>query len=161
MGIDPDRVIQVSAPKPKNVLWALEEGLGHGALTAVVGVLPENDRAYDFTSSRRLALRAAAHGVTPLLIRDGTQAGMATAAATRWSVAAEPSAPQRRGGPVRPGLGPPRWRVHLSKSKKGLSGQWRLEWDHETLSFRMAAPLADRAPVWPPLLTEQGWATAS
>lgn len=148
IGLDPGRLIEVRAAKAQNVLWALEEGLGHPALAAMIGLLPENAGAYDFTASRRLALRAAETGVTPLLIRGRPASETATAAATRWSVAAEPSPPHNYVGYARPGLGGPCWRVSLVKSKRGISGCWGVEWDHETFSFRLSAPLADRTPLW-------------
>lgn len=146
-GLDPDRLIEVRAAKAENILWALEEALGHAGLAAAVGLLPENARGYDFTASRRLALRAAEHGVTALVLGPRTQEGIATAAATRWSVASAPSAPRSYVGQARPGLGIPRWKAALTKSRKGISGQWRVEWDHETFSFRLSAPLADRTPL--------------
>ena len=160
-GFDPDRLIQLSAPKTQGVLWALEEGLANSALAAVIGVLPENDRAYDFTASRRLAMRAAENGVAALLIRNRPTSEAATAAETRWSIAAEPSEPQHRAGQLMPGLGAPRWQLQLTKCKRGTPGRWRVEWDHETLSFRLAAPLADRTPVRANRATRQGWAAAS
>ncbi|WP_048646083.1 ImuA family protein [Nitratireductor soli] len=161
LGFDPDRLIQIAARKSIDILWALEEGLAHAPLAAVVGVLPENAHDYDFSASRRLAMRAARQGVTAFIFRGRENPGMSTAAETRWSVASLPSLP----APVpamgaRPGLGfglgAPRWQVKLTKCKKGTPGGWLsnqpdgwdVEWDHETLSFRLPAPLADRAPAW-------------
>ncbi|MCI5076646.1 inducible mutagenesis protein A [Oricola sp.] len=145
-GIDPDRLIHVSAPKTQTMLWALEEALANRAVSVVTGILPENDRFYDFTPSRRLVLGAARHGVTALVFATHPQAGGATAAMTRWSVAAEPGIAAPRAGQAVPGLTAPRWHVHLLRSRRGGRGQWHLEWNHETLSFRLAAPLADRTP---------------
>lgn len=145
-GIDPARLIHVGVPKPQNVLWTLDEALAHKSVTAAVGLLPPSDRAYGFTASRRLSMRAARHGATALILAGKPDIAMATASAMRWSVRAEPSLPARRTGQAIPGLGAPRWHVRLIKSRHGGAGQWHLEWDHETLSFRLAAPLADRAP---------------
>lgn len=146
-GIDPDRVIHVNAPKPKNMLWALDEALTNQAVAAAIGFLAENDRTYDFTASRRLAMRAASHGATALLFTSQPGFAMATAAETRWSVKPASSQPMHRRGQPVPGLGVPRWHIRLTKCRRGGAGQWHLEWNHETLSFRLAAPLADRAPV--------------
>jgi protein ImuA len=147
-GIDPARVLHVEAPRPRDLLWSLEEALACGALAAVVGVLPEGDRAYDFTASRRLSMRAAQSGATALLVGDGGSLDMATAALSRWSVAAAASPPAHYTGQAVPGLGPPRWHARLLKSRKGAPGElWNLEWSHETLSFRLAAPLGDRPPL--------------
>jgi len=168
LGCDPDRLVQLRAPKGENVLWAMEEGLENPALAAVVGVLPNNDRAYDFTASRRLAMRAAASGVTALLIRSQRTPGNATAAQTRWRIAAAPSEEQPWAGGRMPGLGAPQWQVQLTKSKNGALGEWRVRWDDETFSFRLAAVLADRAasraPAQPAVAvsrTPRGWAAAS
>ena len=155
-GFDPGRLIRVEARKGIDILWALEEGLAHSALTAVIGVLPEGDRAYDFTASRRLAMRAARLGVTALVLRHQAYAGAATAAETRWSVKTLPSASFGR-AKLRPG--PPRWRIELIKSRKGTPGAWDVEWDHETLSFRLSARLGDRAQTW--THGAGGWAEAS
>lgn len=146
-GIDPDRVVQVEVKKTADLLWSLEEALDHPSLAVVVGLLPEGDRLYDFTASRRLAMRAARHGATVLLLGAAPVFDMATAASTRWSLAALASRPVPHVGQAVPGLGPPRWQARLVKSRKGLLDAWDLEWNHETLSFRLAAPLADRAPL--------------
>lgn len=159
-GIDPDRVVHVHAPKAKNLLWTLEEALACEAFAAVVGLLPDNDRTYDFTTSRRLSMRAARHGATGLLLAGRSNLGTSTAAETRWSVETEPSAPAHRTGHPVAGLGPPRWRVSLLKSRKGASGHWRVEWNHETLSFRLAAPLADRTTIRLPGAAAGQWAAA-
>lgn len=169
-GCDPDRLIAVRAPNSKNVLWALEEGLENNALAAVVGILPENDRLYDFTASRRLVMRAVESGVTALLLRSSRDNAVTTAAQTRWSIAAAPSAAQHRRGAHLPGLGAPQWQVRLTKikgsaPKTGALGGWRVRWDDETFYFRLAAAMADRAPAILPAFTPANagpeWAAAS
>lgn len=147
-GLDPGRLIHLQAPGARDALWALEESLATAAFAAVVGVLARDGRHYDFTASRRLSLRAAAAGGTALVLRigDATPAG-STAAVTRWSVAARPSVPVRHPGHAMPGVGRPRWRVELQRCKRGRPGDWLVEWDHETVRFHLAAPLADRAPL--------------
>ncbi|KKB13238.1 hypothetical protein VE25_03070 [Devosia geojensis] len=146
-GIDPNRLVHLKVDKPVNVLWALEEALSHPAVAAAIGILPENDRAYDFIASRRLSMRAARHGATAFVVGTRPDLGLSTAADMRWRIAAEPSSPAWRTGQYRPGLGAPRWQVELTKTRKGVTGAWPVEWNHETLSFRVAAPLGDRAPV--------------
>ena len=149
-GIDPGRVVQVEASRPRDLLWSLEEALSHGSLAAVIGILADGDRSYDFTASRRLSMRAAQSGATALLLGSRCGLDMATAAQTRWSVASGKSAPAQYTGQAVPGLGPPRWQVRLVKSRANSLGLWDLEWNHETLSFRLAAPLAGRAPLHRP-----------
>jgi protein ImuA len=146
-GFDPNRLNYLVVEKTQDVLWALEEGLESGALAAVIGILPAKDKSYDFTASRRLSLRAASSGVTAFLVRHHTSADKPTAAVTRWSVAAQPSAPLRRRGLFMPGIGPPRWQISLVRCKRGRPRHWLVEWDHETFSFRLVSPLADRTPT--------------
>lgn len=151
-GFDPGRLVHLRARTARDVLWALEEGLSTPGLAAAIGILACDIRRYDFTASRRLSLRAAASGGTAIVLRIGGRiaeagGGGTTAAATRWSVAARPSMPVRHSGHAMPGLGPPRWRVELERCKRGRPHDWLVEWDHETLRFHLAAPLADRAPV--------------
>jgi len=153
-GFDPGRLIHLDAKAAYDVLWALEESLATPGIAAAIGILTRDGRRYDFTASRRLSLRAAAGGGTAIVLRaDGGTNGNAnggigaSAAATRWSVAARPSLPVRHPGLAMPGLGVPRWRVELVRCKRGRPHDWLVEWDHETLRFHLAAPLADRAPV--------------
>lgn len=145
-GFDPGRLIHLRARTAHDVLWALEESLATPGFAAAIGILARDGRRYDFTASRRLSLRAAASGGTAIVLRVGDGTG-ATAAATRWSVAARPSVPVHHPGHTMPGLGPPRWRVELVRCKRGRPQDWLVEWDHETFRFHLAAPLADRAPV--------------
>jgi len=147
-GFDPGRLIHLSVGTAHDVLWALEESLATPGFAVAIGILARDIGRYDFTASRRLSLRAAASGGTAIVL--GTAGGGAagsTAAATRWSVAARPSVPVRHPGHAMPGLGPPRWQVALERCKRGRPHDWLVEWDHETLRFHLAAPLADRAPV--------------
>lgn len=165
-GFDPGRLIHLAVGTAQDVLWALEEGLATPGFAAVLGILARDGRRYDFTASRRLSLRAAAGGGTAIVLRavgGATDAAGSTAAATRWAVAARPSVPVRHPGHAMPGLGPPRWHVELLRCKRGRPHDWLVEWDHETLRFHLAAPLADRAPVpqtavRPPAAT--GWRAA-
>jgi protein ImuA len=143
-GIAPDRVLHVSVPDAKALFWALEQALEEQAVSTVLGILPGNDSLYDFTASRRLSMRAARHGTTALIVAGRPGFATATAAETRWTIAARQSLARHRPGQGVAGLGAPRWQAHLTKSRKGLTGHWPVEWDHETLSFRLAAPLADR-----------------
>jgi protein ImuA len=155
-GLDPNRFVEVGVRKTHAMLWVMEEGLaangpGEGALAAVIGVEAgtRTGRDYDFTASRRLAMRAEKSGVTALLIRasaqTGIEGGAATAAATRWRVATEPHAPEPSAWRRHENPDAPRWAVSLVKSKRGMPGHRQVvEWDHETLSFHMAAALADR-----------------
>lgn len=146
-GIDPNRIIHARVPKSQNVLWALDEALANTSVVAAIGLIPEDDRTYDFTASRRLSMRAANHGVTAIIFPREPSFAMASAAVMRWSVKSEASFPMHCKGQSIPEVGVPRWRVNIAKSRHGNTGEWHLEWNHEKLSFRLAAPLADRTPL--------------
>jgi protein ImuA len=124
-GLDPARVIQLSAPSPAELLWAMEEALRSPALA---GVLGEVDRV-DLTASRRLQLAASAGGsVGFLLLRADRPAAPVSSAALRWRVGALP------GGA---------WQVELLRQRAGRPGAWVLEREDETDRFSVAAELGD------------------
>jgi protein ImuA len=166
LGLDPARLLVVAAPRPAEMLWALEEGLASGGLLAVVGEVAGRPRALDLTATRRLMLRAREHGVTALLVRHAGPAEP-TAAATRIRVAAHPSAPpgarEEDGRPARPGLpapgppapgppasglpapglpapGLPTWRLAVEKNRDGPLGAVAVEWDPDARVFREPEP---------------------
>ncbi len=137
LGLDPGRLIHVALRRDIDVFWAMEEGLRSRAPVAVVGEVAEAD----LTASRRLSLAAQETGITPFLIR-GAADQSASAAWTRWAVAAAPSAADQF-EPRAPGR--TRWQIELLRSRAGARPQsWTLEWSHETHRFAVAAGLADR-----------------
>ncbi len=136
LGFDPGRLIHVELRRDIDVFWAMEEGLKSQAPVAVVGEVGEAD----LTASRRLSLAAQETGVTPILIRSPADAS-ASAAWTRWAVAAAPSA-EDQFKPRAPGR--TRWEVELMRSRAGARPQtWTLEWSYETHRFAVVAGLAD------------------
>ena len=117
-GLKAGAVLTVSGiSRDADMLWAIEEALGCGALSAVVGEI----RAADFTASRRLQLAAEAGGVTCLLLGEGRQGGAATAL-SRWQVTSMPSLPDGTG------VGWPCWRVALSRCRNGRPAAWTVVW---------------------------------
>ncbi|MFO0437605.1 MAG: protein imuA, partial [Phenylobacterium sp.] len=94
-----------------------------------VGVVLAEVGAVDLTAGRRLQLACEARGGTGLVILrrpfGGAAAGTSggTAAATCWRVSPAASAP----GPGDFGLGPPRWRLRLDRSRGGRTGAWSVE----------------------------------
>lgn len=150
LGLNPDNLLHVEVKNEKDMLWVLEEGLSSASYPLLIAAITRPEKTYDFTASRRLSLRAARHGGTLLLVRHHTSDHPAsgrgsTAAVTRWSVTSRPSQPIFFENATVPGFGPPRWQVALTRCKRGRPNIWQLEWDHETLSFHLAAPLVDRA----------------
>jgi protein ImuA len=82
-GLDPARLIVVTARRPADRLWALEEGLRCPAPAAAVIELD----ALDMTAARRLQLAAEASGVTGFVLHpDGLRSAVASVAVTRWTV---------------------------------------------------------------------------
>ncbi len=139
-GLAPGDLLLAEFRRDEDVLWALEEGLKSGALGVAVGELSD----LDLTASRRLDLAAQASGCTPLVLRLGRRPG-ASAAWTRWQVAAAASGPETH-DPRAPGAW--RWQVGLQRIRAGgRPRSWLLEWQHETHRFALASRLADRAPA--------------
>jgi protein ImuA len=90
LGIQPERMLMITAAKEKDLLWTLEEAVASSAFGAVIGSLAPRERLYGFSASRRLKLRAAASR-TPLFLLRHRSNGGATAAQGRWRVSALPS----------------------------------------------------------------------
>src|SRR5207237_4979117 len=93
-GLDPARLVLVSAARDEEILWAMEEGLRTPGLAAVVGEIGR----LPVVAGRRLQLAAERSGITALVLRrwrNGTEAAAErerpSAALTRWRVAALPS----------------------------------------------------------------------
>lgn len=155
-GLDPARLIVVTARRPADRLWALEEGLRCPALAAVLGEVD----ALDLTAARRLQLAAETGGVTGLVLRAGGPAATVNVAATRWRVTAVPAGhgvlpseirnqkPEVRSRTPESGtaglplqasasaghgvlpqgwLGPSRWQVELQRCRGGRPGRWLIE----------------------------------
>lgn len=142
VGLPPERVIHVEAGDDISVLAAMEEGLHHGGLAAVVGDVAR----LSMTASRRLHLAAKGSGTIGLALRrwrrqaDASDFGQPTAAMTRWRVSELPSAPL----PV-PGIGRARWLVELIRARAGDSFDLELEACDGAGHLRLPADVADRS----------------
>lgn len=138
-GLDPGRLLTVAAPRPRDALWCVEEGLRSGAVAAVVAALTEAS----FTATRRLALASEAQGVPAILLMPHRREG-ATAAEARWRVASAPSAPNPY-DPKAPGA--VRWQARLERSRRApwaTGRQFELEVDDATRSLGVVDRLAAR-----------------
>ena len=91
LGLDPDQILLVHAPDDLACLKAASDSLACTGLAALILDMGATQRL-DLTASRRLALAAERSGVTALLLRPPASI-LASAAASRWQVAAAPSAP--------------------------------------------------------------------
>lgn len=118
LGLEPARLLLVHAARRNDALWAFEEALRNPALAAVAGEID----AVDLTQSRRLQLAAEAGGTTALLLRPADEIATASAARTRWQVAAEPAK----------GSGDLRWRVALARAQGGKPAAWSLACQRHT-----------------------------
>jgi protein ImuA len=119
-GLAPERVIFVAMQKDKDMLWAMEEALKCGGLTAVIGEI----RELSFTVSRRFQLAVEHSNVTGFIVRHNPRQLNTTASLTRWKICSLPSDAVDE----LPGVGFPRWQVDLLKVRNGKPGSWQMEW---------------------------------
>lgn len=150
LGFPTERLIQVCARDEAEALSVMEDALATAGVGAVFGEVDD----IDLVAGRRLQLACEKRGGTGFVIRrrpfgGGVGRAAGSAASTRWRIAAEPSAPADFG------LGAPRWRVELERSRGGRPGAWTLEaaaaFDplssgdaHGAHPLRLVAPLGDR-----------------
>lgn len=142
-GLSLDRVLLLRVTQAADTLWAMEEGLKCRALACVVGELPDDAPLADLTATRRLTLAVRDGGGFGFLLRHRASP-LASAAETRWQVAAGGGRPDRFGG-----LGRPTWHISLTKNRHGPTGRWPVAWNHHervfsALSLGVAAPALDR-----------------
>jgi protein ImuA len=157
-GLDPARLMLVTASRDDEILWALEEGLRTGPASGLAAVVGEIGRL-PMVAGRRLQLAAERSGVTALIVRRWRNAEEAaaerarpSAALTRWRIASLPAAALAdEFGADEPGIGRPRWRVELLRCRGGgAPGAWNVEVADAAGHVSLSAELADRpaAPAW-------------
>ena len=156
LGFPADRLIQVQARDEAQALAALEDALGSAGVAAAIGEVG----SVGLTAGRRLQLACERRGATGFVIRRrpfggpprkptanrslGSAEG-GSAAATRWTVTAAPSGEEEGAlGRNAIGVGPPRWRVDLTRCRGGRPGQWILEMSDGAYPLRVVAALGDR-----------------
>jgi protein ImuA len=146
-GVDPDRVLFVSARQTRSALWVVEEAARSGAVVGVLADLWDSAGLLDLTATRRINL-AARQGGAMALLAVRTLAGT-SAALTRWHVGAAPSR-----GPAPRLLGRPAFDLSLVRNRHGRTGAWTVEWDPHERAFvipadpvRVARPAPDRPPA--------------
>lgn len=146
-GLDPARLVLVRARNDHAALWAMEEGLSCPALAIVVGEVA----VITLAATRRLQLAAEASGVTAFVLRrDAAARASASAAVTRWRLAAVPGAETNL-----PGVGASRWQAEMFRCRGGRARSWIVESCDETSDFAVAAPVLDR-PAVPPRARARG-----
>ena len=146
MGLSADNLLCVQVESERDMLWVLEEALSSPSRPHVIGLYPAAEKMHDFTASRRLSLRCEKNKTRLFLLHHHSMlaVGGSSAAATRWTIKTTPSAAIFYSNSRTPSMGPPRWHITLTQCKRGRPGSWKLEWDHETLSFHLVSPLAHR-----------------
>jgi protein ImuA len=144
MGVATKRLTIACCKTPKDMLWAMEEGLKSGAAALVIG---EPSRPLNLTASRRLQLTAGTSGATGLILGQRNLAP--NACTTRWQASAIPAPDQDApwGGA---------WRLELTRSRNGGAGTWDVIWppnkktdrkdmEHEkTHHLRLVSQIGDR-----------------
>lgn len=118
-------VLRVEVSNPRDVLWAMEEGVGCAGLTAVVGEIHGAPEVLSFTATKRLALRCEASNVPVWLIRSGDH-GALSAARERWRISSLPSDihPWNAAAP-----GKPVWEADLFRARGRSPGVWEVRHD--------------------------------
>ena len=137
LGLDPGRILFVSARKRLEALWAVEEAMKSSAAGLVLGEIA----GADFTATRRLSLAYETHGTPAILCLPHGLEG-ASASSARWRVQAMPSAVNRF-APRQ--LGDLRWQATLERARKAPHAIGRshgLEFNHETLCLDLVPGLA-------------------
>lgn len=119
-GIQPDRFIFIDLKKEKEVLWAMDEALKCGALTAVIGEMQE----ISFTASRRLQLAVEQSRVTGFILCNNPRKINTTACVSRWKITQMTSDTDDD----LPGIGFPQWKVELLRIRNGKPGVWEIKW---------------------------------
>jgi protein ImuA len=140
-GIDPDAVILTRTETIAEFLWAIEEAVSCASVAAVVADIAGDHKELDFTTSRRLTLRAQAAGTSVLLLRYG-RGREASAARFRWHVMPIPS-----GSPPFDARAPgqPRFAVTLEKGRlAGFSTDQSLLMDWTANGFALVESNRDR-----------------
>ena len=150
-GLDPARLVLALPGSATDCLWAMEEALRSGAFTAVIGEVDGRAAALDLTATRRLQLAAEEKG-TPAFLFTGHGGGAASAAVTRWRIAALP-------GRIVPGTekfggltGASCWRAALARVRGGAPGAWNVAWHAGGKGFALAdtiVPVVRETPSMP------------
>ncbi len=155
-------LMHLDVARPVDALWAMEEALGCPALGGIIGEVWGAPQVLDFTASKRLAIRAEAHGVPLWLIRRAASPDL-SAARERWRVASLPSW-QNEDDSRAPGQ--PVWRADLFRARWRQPGSWvaRLDpargliMDHGSEGAASESPVASpvSSPVASPVLVRHG-----
>jgi len=141
LGLEPARVALVRVRNEIDAFRVIDDALRSGALTALVAEL-WSGAEIDLSLTRRFNLSAESHGVLAILaLREPAPQ---SAVLTRWRVGAAVSSAEIARAALRgrrPRLGRPALELALTRNRRGAArgprlGEWCVEWDGETSSFR-------------------------
>lgn len=132
-GLDLARVIVIDVKKRQDALWATEEALKIKGAVAICEIGPRG-APLELAPSRRLALSAAEHRSTALIVPH-LRGGAPSGAWSRWRIAPAPSsAPNRE-------LGRTRFSVDLIRMRNSIGERrWVLEWNADARNFTDVSP---------------------
>jgi protein ImuA len=119
-GIRPDQIIFIDLKKEKEMLWAMEEALKCGALSAVIGEIAD----FSFTHSRRFQLAVEQSKTTGFIIRNNPRTPIPNSCIARWKISPLPTSNEDG----LPGISHPIWKIDLQKIRNGKPGFWVVEW---------------------------------
>ena len=152
-GIPAKQVVFARLGSIPDLLWAMEEALGCSAIAAVIADMSTLPKAFDFTASRRLGMRAQAGGSSAFVLRYGAERVM-SAAHLRWAVSPAPSAadPFDARAPGRPRLVFELERSRLARNAIRPEGaRLVVDWtEHGFLPAQNRFPAAQRPARRPP-----------
>lgn len=134
-------LLHVAARSAKDALWAMEEGLRCGALSAVIGEIAGNPRALDFTATRRLAVASERYGVPVFLLRLDSAPDL-SGARMRWQVESRPSLAPRWNARA---PGAPVWSLDLFRARGMRPGSWEAAYDRAANRLDLLPPSGDAA----------------
>lgn len=142
-GLAPHALLVAEAERLTDVLWIAEEAARVDALRAILLEIRGSPQNLDLTATRRLHRRALLSGLPLLLLREAGEP-MPTAAPLRLAVAPAPAAPRLSlAGPLQGSIGPPAFRVSVSKSRTAIPAAFTLEWVDDVLRERRERAATD------------------
>jgi protein ImuA len=148
LGLPPESLVLVLVPDEPSLLRVAADAARCPGLGLVLVESRGRAAGLDLTATRRLMLAAEASGVTVLSVRIGADP-VASAAATRWGVAAatsgaipgSPDVTDSGAGAEGNVPGLPAFDVECLRRRGGPAGtRWRVEWNRETRCFEPLDP---------------------
>ena len=142
LGLDPGRLLLVTAREGGEALRIVDEAVRSGAVAAVAAEAPRAARKLDLAATQRLNLYGRQTSTLALLMAPDLDA--TSAAMTRWRVSPAPSQAPRRY------LGPPALALELVRNRLGPPGRFTVCWSSDDEAFRLADPAAASAALTKP-----------